>query len=184
VNANSMLSAANSSMDSEFSSITTQTKSIQQINEENRRAAAGLPPLSGSSGAATPAESTAPVPNPTPSTSKAAAFPARPAAPPAAPHMIAQPVRHADDAPCTLGLAMMSIFSYITNLYMSVASAYICIQDFLIWREVAPLALRKTAVEAAKVPTMIAGITSLAGWRNALALAEEVPPAAHEPGSP
>jgi len=35
--------AAAASMDNEFSSITSQTKSVQQINEENRRRAQGLP---------------------------------------------------------------------------------------------------------------------------------------------
>ncbi|KAL1525046.1 hypothetical protein AB1Y20_019919 [Prymnesium parvum] len=79
INASSMLSAAKSSMDSEFSSITTQTKSVQQINEENRRAAAGLPPLPGSQSAAssaTPPPAAPPAPQPTPP---------RPSAPPAAP---------------------------------------------------------------------------------------------------
>ena len=58
VNAASILAAARggqvaASMDSEFSSITSQTKSVQQINEENRLRAAGLlPPADGADGAA------------------------------------------------------------------------------------------------------------------------------------
>lgn len=95
VNASSMLNAAKASMDSEFSSITTQTKSVQQINEENRRAAAGLPPLPG---AAAPAPATTlPAPAPAVPTSLPVA-PATPAAPlatpvvlPPAPRPVARP---------------------------------------------------------------------------------------------
>lgn len=83
VDANSMLGAAKSSMDSEFSSITTKTKSIQQINEENRRAASGT---------------AQPLPNVAPPITPAAAPPAaaqpappRPAAPPRAPMLGGMP---------------------------------------------------------------------------------------------
>merc|ERR1719231_301708 len=56
-NASSILAAARgqavaASMDSEFSSITSQTKSVQQINEENRRAAAAAAAAGGCGGGA------------------------------------------------------------------------------------------------------------------------------------
>jgi len=64
------------SMDSEFSSITSQTKSVQQINEENRRAAA-------TGGAPAPGGATSSLPPPV--SSMAAPPPPPAAAPPPAP---------------------------------------------------------------------------------------------------
>lgn len=75
VGAGNMLAAAKASMDNEFSSIVSQTKSVQQINEDNRRMAAGITPPP----APAPAPPAAPTPTP--------AVPQRPAAPlAAAPH--------------------------------------------------------------------------------------------------
>ena len=89
--ASSMLASLKATMDNEFSSITTQTKTVQQINQESReRAAAGLPPLPREATAPPPAPpaaapAAAPRPAPAPSISPYAA-PPRPAAPrPAAP---------------------------------------------------------------------------------------------------
>jgi len=69
--ASSMMASLKATMDNEFSSLTTQTKTVQQINQEAReRAAAGLPPL--------PAEAAVPPP-----AAPAAAPPAAPRPPPA-----------------------------------------------------------------------------------------------------
>jgi len=94
--ASSMMASLKATMDNEFSSITTQTKTVQQINQESReRAAAGLPPLPAEAAVpppAAPAAAPAAAPRPAPASSispyAAPPRPApapRPAAPPGYP---------------------------------------------------------------------------------------------------
>jgi len=81
------VSATAASMDSEFSSITSQTKSVQQINEENRRKAMGLPsPVSSLPPPVSTTPATAAIaPPPPPAATTPAAPPPSAAAPPVAP---------------------------------------------------------------------------------------------------
>lgn len=86
----SMMASLKATMDNEFSNITTQTKTVDQINKEARdRAAAGLPPLPAEAAAPPPAAPAAappaaPRPAPAPSISPYAA-PPRPAPRPGPP---------------------------------------------------------------------------------------------------
>ena len=111
VNASSILAAARgqtvaASMDSEFSSITSQTKSVQQINEENRRAAtlgggaagapvAYAPPPNAAPGLPAPPSTLPPPPSvavaPAPPAPAAAALPPPPTAPPPTAPPVAAP---------------------------------------------------------------------------------------------